>query len=42
MIKSRRMKWEGHVARMDDRRDAYMVLVGRAKEGRALGRPGLM
>jgi hypothetical protein len=29
VIKSRRMKWEGHVAFMGDRRGAYMVLVGK-------------
>jgi len=27
MIKSRRMRWVGHVARMGDRSDAYRVLV---------------
>jgi len=28
MIKSRRMSWEGHVACMGERRDAYRVVVG--------------
>jgi hypothetical protein len=28
-IKSREMRWAGHVARMGDRRGAYRVLVGR-------------
>jgi hypothetical protein len=28
MIKSRRMRWVGHVAHMGDRRGAYRVLVG--------------
>jgi hypothetical protein len=28
VIKSKRMKWAGHVARMEDRRDVYRVLVG--------------
>jgi len=28
IIKSRRMRWVGHVECMGDRRDAYMVLVG--------------
>jgi len=28
VIKSRRMRWAGHVARMGERRDAYRVLVG--------------
>jgi len=27
VIKSRRMKWVGHVARMGERRGAYRVLV---------------
>jgi len=29
VIKSRRMRWAGHVAQMVKRRDAYRVLVGR-------------
>ena len=29
VIKSRRMKWAGHVARMGERREAYRVLVGK-------------
>ena len=29
VIKSRRMKWAGHVARMGDRRGAYRILMGR-------------
>jgi hypothetical protein len=29
VIKSRRMRWAEHVARMGERRDAYRVLVGR-------------
>jgi len=32
-IKSRRMRWAGHVARMGERRNAYRVLVGKP-EGR--------
>jgi hypothetical protein len=32
LIKSRRMRWAGHVARMVDRRDAYRVLVGRPEK----------
>jgi hypothetical protein len=28
IMKSRRMKWEGHVARMGEKRIAYMLLVG--------------
>jgi len=29
VIKSRRMKWAGHVARIVERRGVYRVLVGR-------------
>jgi hypothetical protein len=32
MIKSRRMGWAGHVARMGEKRNAYGILVGRQKE----------
>jgi hypothetical protein len=31
VIKSRRLKWAGHVARMGARRGAYRVLVGKPK-----------
>jgi hypothetical protein len=31
-IKSRRMKWAGHVTRMGEKRNAYMILVGKQKE----------
>ena len=39
VIKSRRMRWAGHVARMGERRGVYRVLVGKPKGKRALGRP---
>ena len=29
VVKSRRMRWTGHVARMRERRGAYRVLVGK-------------
>jgi hypothetical protein len=29
MIKSRRMRWEGHVARMGEKRNAFRLLVGK-------------
>jgi hypothetical protein len=32
MIKSRRMKWAGHVARMGTKRNAYDIFVGEPKE----------
>jgi hypothetical protein len=39
VIKSRRMRWAGHVARMGEGRDVYRVLVGRPEGKRPLGRP---
>jgi hypothetical protein len=39
VIKSRRMRWEGHVARMGEGRGIYRVLVWRSKGKRPLGRP---
>jgi hypothetical protein len=39
MIKSRRMKWTGHVARMRETRNAYRILVGNPEGKRPLGRP---
>jgi hypothetical protein len=38
-IKSRRMKWAGHVARMGEERKLYKVLVGNPEGKRPLGRP---
>jgi hypothetical protein len=38
-IKSRRMRWVGHVARMGEERKVYRVLVGKPEEKRPLGRP---
>jgi hypothetical protein len=39
MIKSRRMRWTGHVARMGKKRNAYRLLVGKPEGKRSLGRP---
>jgi hypothetical protein len=39
MIKSRSMRWAGHVACMREGRGVYRVLVGRPKGKRPLGRP---
>jgi hypothetical protein len=39
VIKSRRLKWARHVARMGEMRGAYMVLVGKPEGRRPLGRP---
>jgi hypothetical protein len=41
-VKSRRMRWAGHVARMGEGRKAYKVLVGKPKGRRPLGRPRRM
>jgi len=39
VIKSRRMRWAGHVARMGEERGVYGVLVGKQGGKRPLGRP---
>jgi hypothetical protein len=39
MIKSRRMRWVGHVARMREKRNAYRLLVEKPEGKRPLGRP---
>jgi hypothetical protein len=39
VIKSRRMRWTGHVARMGKGRGVYRVLVGMPEGKRLLGRP---
>jgi hypothetical protein len=39
VIKSRKMRWVGHVARMVEGRGAYRVLVGRPEGKRPPGRP---
>ena len=41
MIKSRRMRWAGHVASVGERRGVYRVLVGKPEGKRPLGRPRL-
>ena len=42
VIKSRRMRWAGHVARMGERRGVYRILVGNPEEKSPLGRPRLI
>ena len=39
VIKSRRMRWAGHVACMGEERGVYRVLVGKPEGKRPLGRP---
>jgi hypothetical protein len=38
IIKSRRMRWAGHVARMGEKRNAYRLLVGKPEGKRLPGR----
>jgi hypothetical protein len=39
IIKPRRMRWAGHVARMREKRNAYRLLVGKSEGSRPLGSP---
>ena len=41
VIKSRRIRWAGHIARMGEWRSVYMVLMGKPEGKRPLGRPRL-
>jgi hypothetical protein len=38
-VKSRRMRWAGHVARMEEERKVSKILVGKPEGKRPLGRP---
>jgi hypothetical protein len=39
IIKTKRMRWEGHVAQIGVRRNAYRIFVGKREGKRPLGRP---
>jgi hypothetical protein len=39
MIKLRRIRWAGNVARMGEKRNAYRILVGKPEDKRPLRRP---
>ena len=39
MIKSRRLRWAGHVARMEEGRSAFKIVLGKPTGKRLLGRP---
>ena len=39
VIKSRRLRWAGHVARMEEGRSAFKILKGKPTGKRPLGRP---
>jgi len=41
VIKSRRMRWVGHVARVGEGKGVYRVLVGKPEGKRPLGDPGV-
>ena len=40
MIKYRRLRWAGRVARMEEGRNAFKILIGKSKGKRPLGMPG--
>jgi hypothetical protein len=39
MLKSRQMRWAGHVGEWEEKRNAYRILVGKPEGKRPLGRP---
>ena len=39
VIKSRRVRWAGHVARMSEEREVHRFLVGKPEGKRPMGRP---
>jgi hypothetical protein len=39
IISLNQMRWEGHIARMGETRNAYRILVGKPEGKRPLGRP---
>jgi hypothetical protein len=39
IIKSRRMRWAGHVARIREKRNVYRLLIGKPEGKRPLGSP---
>ena len=39
VIKSRRLRWAGHLARMEEGRSAFKILTGTPARKRSLGRP---
>jgi hypothetical protein len=41
LIKSRRIRWAEHVARMGERRSTYSVMMGKVRERDHLGYPGV-
>jgi hypothetical protein len=39
VIKSRRVRWVGHVARVEEMKNAYIIWIGKPEGKRSLGRP---
>jgi hypothetical protein len=39
LIKSKKIRWAGHVAQMEEKRNAYRILVGKPEGKRPLGKP---
>jgi hypothetical protein len=39
MSNSRRMRWAGHIARMEEKKNVYRILVGKPEGKRPLGKP---
>ena len=39
IVKSRRLRWAGHVARMGNKRGVWKLLVGKPEGKRLVGRP---
>ena len=39
MIRSRRVRWAGHVTRMEEGRSAFQILTGKPTGKRPLGKP---
>jgi hypothetical protein len=39
IIKSRRMRWAGHAARIEEKKNAFKLLIGMPEGKRPLGRP---
>ena len=39
VIKSRRLRWAGHVARMEESRSAFKIIISKPSGKRPLGRP---
>ena len=41
VIKSRRLRWAGHIVRMEEGRSAFKIFIGKPTGKRPLGGPGV-